>query len=113
MLVDNKKMSYRFMRVIVMFDLPVLTSIQRKQYRDFRKELIKNGFLMMQESIYTKIALNQNSVNSVIHHIKKIKPLEGLVQILVITERQFARMEVLVGEVNTDIMNSDERILIL
>lgn len=39
------KMSYRFMRILVMFDLPTLTSEDLKMYRNFRKFLIKNGFL--------------------------------------------------------------------
>ena len=51
-------MSYRYMRVIVMFDLPVLSSSQIREYNKFRKFLIKSGFLMMQESIYCKLALN-------------------------------------------------------
>ena len=42
-------MSYRYMRVIVMFDLPVATASDRREYTHFRKYLIKNGFLMMQE----------------------------------------------------------------
>ena len=40
------------MRVMVFFDLPVITSANRKDYRDFHKYLIKTGFLMMQESVY-------------------------------------------------------------
>ena len=45
------------MRVLVMFDLPTETSIQRRNYRKFRKSLIKNGFIMMQESVYIKLAM--------------------------------------------------------
>lgn len=41
-----------------MFDLPVETEKQRRAYRVFRKYLVQNGFMMMQKSIYTKIALN-------------------------------------------------------
>lgn len=40
-------MSYRFMRVLVFFDLPVQTSEDMKNYRLFRKTLLKNGFFMM------------------------------------------------------------------
>ena len=47
-------MSYRFMRILVMFDLPTETSEERRDYRKFRKNLIKNGFIMMQESVYVK-----------------------------------------------------------
>ena len=46
------------MRMLVMFDLPVETAKQRKDYAAFRKFLIKSGFLMMQESIYSKIVQN-------------------------------------------------------
>lgn len=46
------------MRVMVFFDLPVITSANRKDYRDFHKYLIKTGFLMMQESVYCRLAQN-------------------------------------------------------
>ena len=52
-------MSYRFMRILVMFDLPTETSEERRDYRKFRKNLIKNGFIMMQESVYVKLVMNQ------------------------------------------------------
>ena len=45
------------MRVIVMFDLPTLTKDNMRDYRRFRKFLLKNGFIMLQESIYTKLTL--------------------------------------------------------
>ena len=48
-------MSYRFMRVLVLFDLPVLTGDQRREYARFRKFLLKSGFLMLQESVYCKL----------------------------------------------------------
>lgn len=43
------------MRILVMFDLPVITDTDRREYRKFRKFLILNGFLMLQESVYCKI----------------------------------------------------------
>ena len=46
------------MRVIVFFDLPVDTLEHKRAYRKFRKFLIEKGFLMMQESVYCKLALN-------------------------------------------------------
>ena len=86
-------MSYRFMRVIVFFDLPTLTSENRREYVRFRKFLIKNGFLMMQESVYTKMALNQTAATSIVENVRKNKPLEGIVQMMTITEKQYNRME--------------------
>jgi CRISPR-associated protein Cas2 len=41
------------------------------------------------------------------------KPPKGLVQVLVITERQFANMEIIVGECPTEVIDSDERLVVL
>ena len=43
---------------MVLFDLPVLTERQRRDYREFRKYLIKSGFFMLQESVYCKLVQN-------------------------------------------------------
>lgn len=101
------------MRVIVFFDLPVITSTNRKDYRDFHKYLIKAGFLMMQESVYCKLAQNSNMAESVVENIRKNKPSDGLVQVLRITEKQFGKMEFVVGTKKNDILNTDERVVIL
>lgn len=106
-------MSYRFMRVIVFFDLPVDTAAHRREYSKFRKYLIKNGYVMMQQSVYTKLAVNQNAAAAYINAVNKFRPPEGVVQVLTITEKQFQKMEFICGGFNTDIVISDERILLL
>lgn len=106
-------MSYRYMRVIVMFDLPVITSEERTEYSKFRKYLIKNGFLMMQESVYCKLAQNQTAADTIIENLKKNKPSKGLVQVMKITEKQYARIEYIVGEADNEIIDNDERLIIL
>lgn len=106
-------MSYRYMRIIVMFDLPTLNSIDMKNYRIFRKFLVKNGFMMMQESVYSKIALNQSMANLIANKVRDNKPPKGLVQMFIITEKQFSRMEILVGEVSEEYITDDRRLIIL
>lgn len=106
-------MSYRFMRVIVFFDLPTETVEDKRSYRKFRKFLIKCGFLMLQESVYAKLALNYTQVDQIIGEVKKEKPPKGSVQVLSVTEKQFSKMEHLSGKVNTNIINTDERLLII
>lgn len=101
------------MRVIVFFDLPVETDVDRRNYRKFRNFLIKDGFLMLQESVYAKLALNFTQVEQIISAVKKEKPEKGSVQILSVTEKQFSKMEHLSGKIDTDIINSDERLLII
>ena len=101
------------MRVIVMFDLPVETSQNRREYTRFRKHLLKSGFLMMQESIYCKLAQNGTVAETIIDNVRKNKPSEGLIQVLKITEKQFSRMEFIVGSLKTDVYDGDERLVIL
>lgn len=106
-------MSYRFMRVIVLFDLPTITTEERREYIRFRKFLIKNGFIMMQESVYSKLALNQIAASAIMKHVRENKPISGLVQMLAITEKQFSKMEFVVGESISNVIDSEERLIIL
>ena len=106
-------MSYRYMRILVFFDLPVLTEKNRRDYRNFRKFLIKSGFLMLQESVYCKLVPNSNIGDIVVNNIKKNKPDNGLVQILSVTEKQFSKMEYIVGENNNKVLNTDDKLVIL
>lgn len=68
---------------------------------------------MLQESVYSKLTLNQTVTSAVTDRIKKHKPSEGIVQLLTITEKQYNTMEFIVGEKHTDIIDSDERLVIL
>ncbi len=106
-------MSYRFMRILVFFDLPVETAAQRRAYTHFRKFLIRSGFIMMQESVYTKLAPNATVAESIQANVRKNKPQEGLVQMLTVTEKQFNRMEILVGQRQTEILEDDRKLVIL
>lgn len=101
------------MRVIVFFDLPVLTAKNKKDYRNFRKYLIKNGFLMMQESVYCKLVPNSNAGEVVVENIKRNKPAEGLVQALKVTEKQYAKMDFIIGDKKSDVLDNDERLVVL
>lgn len=106
-------MSYRFMRMVIFFDLPTITQHDRREYRRFRKFLINEGFVMLQESVYCKLLLNSTGINTMKRRVNKSKPKKGLVQALVITERQFASMDYIVGEEDSNIRNDDKRLLIL
>lgn len=101
------------MRILVFFDLPVLTSKQRRDYRQFRKFLMKNGFMMLQESVYCKLAQNSTVAEAIIVNVKKNKPGEGLVQMLKVTEKQYAKMEYIVGGSHSEVLDSDERLVVL
>lgn len=99
------------MRVIVFFDLPTETINDRKIYTQFRKALINDGFIMLQESVYSKMALNNSIANSIKEKIYRNKPPKGIVQMLTITEKQYSGMEYIVGEKNENILDNTERLI--
>lgn len=101
------------MRVMVFFDLPVLTDKNKRDYYNFRKYLLKSGFLMMQESVYCKLAQNSTVAESIVESLRKNKPDEGLVQVLRITEKQYSKMECIVGQNNSCVLDTDERLTII
>ena len=104
-------MSYRFMRMIVFFDLPTETAAERRNYRLFRKMLVQNGFLMMQESVYCKLLLNSTAQATMADVIRREKPPKGIIQLLTITEKQFSKIDYIVGEWESDVISSDERLI--
>ncbi|MBF0423458.1 MAG: CRISPR-associated endonuclease Cas2 [Magnetococcales bacterium] len=85
------------MWVIALFNLPTDTKRQRQAYARFRKELLRDGFGMMQYSVYRR---HCSSYENAQVHIKRMRcqvPSEGDVRFLVITDKQFARMEIFWG----------------
>jgi CRISPR-associated protein Cas2 len=101
------------MRLMIFFDLPIETAKDRRNYSKFRKLLITEGFIMLQKSVYVKLALNNSVIKSIKEKIYKNKPPKGIVQMLVITEKQFCDIEYIVGKDNTDVMNDTERFIII
>ncbi len=101
------------MRVLVFFDLPSVSSEERREYRQFHRHLVRSGFMMLQESVYCKLALNATAVHAIMANLRKNKPPRGSIQTLVVTEKQFARSELILGEFQSEIINSDERLVIL
>ena len=106
-------MSYRFMRIVLFFDLPTLTEKNRKEYARFRKFLIKTGFMMLQESVYVKLALNATTTNTLMSNLEKNKPEEGLIQILLVTEKQYSKLYMLLGENRNEALDTTERLVFL
>lgn len=101
------------MRTIVFFDLPTISSKDQKKYRDFLKQLKKYGFYMLQESVYVKMCIDNQVVNSIIKKIETIAPSNGSVMVLTVTEKQFSQMNVIIGKNKSDVISSDSRTIIL
>jgi len=88
----------RFMRLIVMFDLPVITETDKKIYNKFRRFLLNDGYFMLQYSIYVRVCKNADDVHK--HEIKLSvnMPSKGNVRLLQVTENQFQSMKILCGK---------------
>ena len=69
--------------------------------------------MMLQESVYCKLALNGSVANAIIENVHKNKPEQGLVQLLMVTEKQYAKMDIIVGNVKNEVLDSDERLVVL
>ena len=82
-------MSYRYMRLLLMFDMPTDTASDRKAYRKFRKFLINEGFIMHQFSVYSKILLNDTANKAMLARLKQNNPQRGLITLLNVTENNF------------------------
>ena len=67
----------------------------------------------MQKSVYCRMLINAAAEKSVLETIRKNKPANGIVQILSVTEKQFAKIEIVTGEYHTDVVTTDERLVIL
>lgn len=99
------------MRLLLFFDLPTETSKNRLDYTRFHKFLIKNGFIMMQKSVYSKLVINNVTSAAVKAKISKNLPPAGIIELLEVTENQFSRIEYLIGEKQNVIEESMERLI--
>ena len=104
-------MNNRFMRLLIFFDLPMETSKDRREYSRFHKFLIKSGFIMMQKSVYSKLVINNITSDAVKQKVTDNLPPIGVVELLEVTENQFSRIEYLVGEKQTLVEESMERLI--
>lgn len=86
------------MRLLVFFDLPVLTKEQKKRASQFRNFLLQDGYMMMQFSVYVRLCRGQDMVDKHLRRLDLVLPPEGSVRALQVTENQYARLKILVGK---------------
>lgn len=87
----------RFMWLFVFFDLPVGTKEQRRRATRFRKFLKDDGYMMLQFSVYARVCRGQDAVEKHVKRVRRSLPEEGSIRSLQITDRQFGRMELMLG----------------
>jgi len=88
------------MRLVVFFDLPVVTKPARRRYAQFRRFLLNDGYDMIQFSVYARICNGQDAVNRHTFLLAANVPELGSVRYMQVTEKQFANIQVLAGKKN-------------
>lgn len=91
-------MEERFMRVLVMFDMPTKTKSDRKATAKFRQTLLKEGYFMLQFSVYVRICKGIKSAHTHMERLRLFIPAKGHIRALMLTEKQFEHMQILVGK---------------
>ena len=103
----------KFMKIIVFFDLPVTTAAKRKAANQFRQFLLKDGYQMLQLSVYSRIVKGRDSLQKHHNRLCANLPQEGSIRCLEVTKKQYATMKLLLGELKTQEkrVNSDQLLL--
>jgi CRISPR-associated protein Cas2 len=86
------------MWLFALFDLPVVTAQDRNRYTNFRKALLRQGFSMLQFSVYARYCGNEERSDIYRKRIREALPPSGEVRLLAVTDHQFGKMEVFTGK---------------
>ena len=89
---------HKYMRILVFFDLPVKTKRERRIATQFRNFLLKDGYYMVQFSVYARVCNGNDMVELHKKRLKMIIPDEGSIRVLVITEKQYENIEIFLGK---------------
>jgi CRISPR-associated protein Cas2 len=83
--------------ILAMFDLPVMTESERKSATRFRNDLLENGYLMIQFSVYARPCISYEQMESHISRIKNLIPHAGNVRLMFMTDEQWKKSYTVIG----------------
>jgi len=101
------------MWLLCFFDLPVGTKQQRGRASRFRLFLKNDGYMMLQLSVYARVCRGQEAVDKHVRRIKTVLPPQGSVRILQVTDKQYARMDLLIGTAKKAEKTATNQLLLL
>lgn len=93
---------YRMAWLLVFFDLPVGTNEQRNAANRFRKDLLEDGYLRVQYSVYARPCGSADKVETHVRRLKPKLPAQGEVRSLIISDAQWGRMAIYRNTAPTD-----------
>ena len=85
------------MRLLVFFDLPMVTKAEKRAYVQFRRFLLNDGYDMIQWSVYGRILNGRDAETKHLARLVESLPPEGSIRCMTVTEKQYAGMRLLVG----------------
>ena len=107
-------MRYEALRLLCFFDLPMESKDEKRIYRNFRKELISNGFEMLQFSVYYSTCPNRSFANKFYKKLKMSNLPAGNVRLLAVTEKQFSEMTLIIGgKTKQEEIVSDNKLVVI
>ncbi len=101
------------MWILVFFDLPVGTKSERRNATRFRKFLKDDGFMMLQLSVYARVCRGEDGSSKHVSRVTKNLPPRGSVRTLQVTDRQYARMKLLLGEATFSEKKAPDQLVLL
>ena len=108
-----KPQEVRFVWMFVFFDLPVGTKADRRWATKFRKFLKDDGFLMLQLSVYARVCRGEDAAEKHSHRVTKSLPPKGSVRTLQVTDKQYARMKLMLGEATFSEKKAPQQLVLL
>ena len=103
---------YHTMWLFAMFDLPVDDKEKRREYALFRKALLKEGFAMLQFSVYARFCGSEERTEVFRKKIQYVLPPDGQVRLMAVTDHQFGKMQVFFGKKKVDTEEPPEQIML-
>lgn len=103
----------RILWLFVFFDLPVGTKTERRGATRFRNFLKDDGYMMLQWSVYARVCRGDVAVDKHVQRVTKNLPSRGSVRALQVTDKQYARMRLLLGEASKNERAAPQQMMLL
>lgn len=103
---------YKTVWLFVMFDLPVKTKVDKRRYSQFRAVLLSEGFSQLQYSVYARPFTSEEASERCRNLLTRELPIHGHVRLLLVTDRQFAKMRSFLGKKEAPIEQPTRQILL-
>jgi len=101
------------MWIFAMFDLPVKEPEERQEYIRFRTALLREGFTMLQYSVYARYCAGEEISTRFRKSIKQALPPGGEVRVMAVTDHQFGKMDVFHGKRKASVESPPEQLVFL